>query len=250
MSNHSSTVRKGERSGVLVKNKRAMFQGVLMVITFLIVLVVMFSPIFKGENALRAADRLFNSIAKGSTHHIPSLLKKNDAYMGRPFSVTLQFPDKQMAQNAATILTTSGAAVTAAGEKVNVKGDLGKVLASALQDSDKMFANDAQAIEKKYGLAGKEALFVWWNLLNETDRDLTRQKLFKEASFVSTVLKKGVEVGYNFFGIVPQTARSRSLRLALSLVFYVVYTLWWGVGILMIFEGFGLEMKAGAKKEV
>jgi hypothetical protein len=30
----------------------------------------------------------------------------------------------------------------------------------------------------------------------------------------------------------------------------VIYTLWWGVAILYLFEGIGLQMKAGKKKEV
>jgi hypothetical protein len=64
------------------------------------------------------------------------------------------------------------------------------------------------------------------------------------------VVKKGVEVGYNFFGIQPQTASQEAVWLSLSLVFYVIYTLWWGIAILLIFHGVGLEMKAGAKKEV
>jgi hypothetical protein len=30
----------------------------------------------------------------------------------------------------------------------------------------------------------------------------------------------------------------------------VVYTMWWGFAIFFLFEGFGLEMKAGKKKEM
>jgi hypothetical protein len=251
MNNHSSGNRSDAQSASrLIKNKGPMIKGALLFVTFLIVLVAMFSPIFRGENALKAADRLFNSIAKGSTHYIPGLLRKNDAYKGKEFTATLQFPNDGLARNASKILALSGAAVTDAGQTLTVKGDLGKVLSSALQDSDAMFANEETAIKEKYGLPGKEALFVWWSLLKETDKDLTREKRFKDAAFVSTVIKKGVEVGYNFFGIVPQTARSRAFRLSFSLLFYVIYTLWWGIAVLLIFEGIGLEMKAGAKKEV
>ncbi len=38
--------------------------------------------------------------------------------------------------------------------------------------------------------------------------------------------------------------------LTFSLVFYVIYTLWFGIAVLFLFEGFGLEMKKGARKEV
>jgi hypothetical protein len=59
-----------------------------------------------------------------------------------------------------------------------------------------------------------------------------------------------VEVGYNYYGIAPESAKSKAGILAFALVFYVIYTLWFGYAILMLFEGFGLEMKKGAKKEM
>jgi len=73
--------------------------------------------------------------------------------------------------------------------------------------------------------------------------------MFKEAAFVDTILKKAVEVSYNFFKIVPESAVSKAGILGFSLVFYVVYTLWWGIAIFFLFEGIGLQMTAGAKKE-
>jgi hypothetical protein len=74
--------------------------------------------------------------------------------------------------------------------------------------------------------------------------------MFAEASFLADVVKKGVEVGYNFYGIEPQQASAKAGILSFSLVFYVIYTLWWGYGILFLFEGVGMQMKKGAKKEV
>ncbi len=60
---------------MLVKNSKAFIKGLLLMVTFLIVLVLMFMPLFGGGdqprgNALEAADKLFNSIAKGSTNYI------------------------------------------------------------------------------------------------------------------------------------------------------------------------------------
>ena len=88
------------------------------------------------------------------------------------------------------------------------------------------------------------------NVLKEIDKDLTRQKQFKEASFVADVVKKGIEVSYNFANIVPESAGSRMGILSFSLIFYVIYTLWWGLAVMYLFEGVGLQMTAGTKKEV
>jgi hypothetical protein len=235
---------------MLIKNKRSFIKGLLLAITFVVILVIMFSPIFNGENALRAADRLFNSIAKGSTYYIDDLIKKNAKFKGTDFNVNLKFENEKLAENVAKVLTASGAKVNRNAAQLTANGDLGGIIEAALSDSDSMFKNDNAALQQKYGLAGKEALFVWWKALNEADKDLSRQKNFKQAAWVSTVIKKAVEVGYNFFNISSQSASSKAGRLTFSMIFYVIYTLWWGIAIFYLFDGFGLEMKAKGKKEV
>lgn len=235
---------------MLIKEKAAFVKGVILFVSFFVVLLLMFSPLFDGRNALEAADELFNSMSKGSTYYIPDLIKKNESYKGASVNVSIKLKDTQIASNASKLLTTTGATVKEEGIQLSVSGDLGRILEAALKDSDGMFNNRDAEVTAKYGLPGREALFVWWNVLTQTDRDLTRQKRFKEAKWVSEVVQKGVETGYNFFGIVPQTVGSRAGILTFSLIFYVIYTLWWGVAIMYLFEGLGLELKAGAKKEV
>lgn len=236
---------------MLVKDKGSFIKGVLLAVTFLIVLVIMFLPYFgEGENALRAADRLFNSIAKGSTNYFPDLLKKNKAFEGTAFDVTLKFKDQQTAQRASKLFTSAGAKGTEEGAQLKVTGDLGAVLAAALKDSEAMFNNRDSELQTKYGIPGRDALYTWWSALKEMDKDLKKQTKFKEAAFLGDVVKKGVEVGYNFFKIQPESASSKAGILSFSLIFYVIYTLWWGIAVLFLFEGFGLQMKAGAKKEV
>jgi hypothetical protein len=236
---------------MLIREKGAFIKGILLMASFVIILIAMFMPLFSGHNALEAADTLFNSIAKGSTYYIPDLKKQNQEYLGKTFDVNIKLKNEESAQKVAKILTSAGAQVVPAGAaQLKVSGDLGKVMAAALQDSDAMFHNRETELSSKYGFGGQEALYHWWSAFKEIEKDLTRQTKFKEAAFLSTVTKKGVEVGYNFFKIDPQSAGSKAGFLIFSLIFYVVYTLWWGIAILYIFEGFGLEMKPGAKKEV
>lgn len=234
----------------MIRNKGAFIKGLLLAVTFFIVLFGMFLPLFDGENALKAADRLFNSISKGSTYYIPDLTKKDQAFMGEKFEALVKLKTPEMAQQASKLLTAAGAQVTADAAQIKVTGDLGKVLDASLKDSEALFHNRDGELQSKYGFPGKQVMFVWWNILKETDKDFKRQTKFKEAAFVDTVVKKGVEVAYNFFQIAPQTASSRMGILTFSLVFYVIYTLWWGIAVLYLFEGVGLEMKAGAKKEM
>jgi len=236
---------------MLIKDKATFIKGVLLLITFFIVLAFMlFSSFFGGENALKASDRLFNSIAKGSTNYFPGLLKKNGPFSGKDFEVVVKLKDDDMTTKASKVLTMNGAQVAPKDRELSVKGDMGKILEAALKDSQAMFNNRDSELTSKYGLGGQEALYLWWSYFKQMDKDLKRQKKFQEAKFVEEVTKKGVEVGYNFFKIDPQTAAAKAGILTFSLVFYVIYTLWFGIGVLFIFEGFGLEMKKGSRKEV
>jgi len=64
-------------------------------------------------------------------------------------------------------------------------------------------------------------------------------------------MKKGIEPAYNFYKIEPQSIFDKAFTATSLLVFYVVYTIWWGFGIFYLFDGLGLSMKkAKVKQEV
>jgi hypothetical protein len=237
---------------MVITEKGPFIKGLCLFVTFLIVLAIMiWAHLFNGQNALTAADDLFNSISKGSTNYIPGLLKKNQANKGTAIEVDIKLKSEELTQQVTKILTLAGAEVKATDKQaLMVKGDMGGILDAALKDSESMFQNRDGDLSAKYGFGGREALYAWWNAFKEFDKSLKRQKRFAEAKFVEEVVKRGVEVGYNFFKIEPQTAVSKAGVLTFSLVFYVIYTLWWGVAILFLFEGVGMQMKKGAKKEV
>jgi hypothetical protein len=235
---------------MIVKNKKQFVWGLTLGASFAVILLLMFSPLFHGENSLQAADRLFNSIAKGSTYYFPGLQEKNEHYKDVKFEVTLKLADEDMAGKATKLLAEAGVGVAVNSAEVKASGYMGQIVQAALQDSEAMFNNQEEAIAAKYGYPGKEVLYVWWSTFKSLDRELKKQKMFAEASFLADVVKKGVEVGYNFYGISPQKASTKAGILSFSLIFYVVYTLWWGYAILFLFEGVGMQMKKGAKKEV
>lgn len=229
--------------------KKILGVGTIMAIVFIVILAVMFTPIFGGKNAFEAADNFFNSIAKGSTYFIPGLMKDSESYNGKTIDVTAKLPDKAIAAAAVKLFKASGALVSE-GESLRVAGDLGQISRAALQDADAMFFNRGEQVADKYGVPEKEVLFTWWTAFREMEKDLKRQKKFKEAAWLSNASKRGLEVGYNFYRIEVRKVSAAAGMLVFSLVFYVAYTLWWGYAVLFLFEGAGLQMKAGAKKEV
>jgi len=52
----------------MIADKKLFLIGLAMLVGFIIVLVLIFMPIFNGQNGLDTLDALFNSISKGSAY--------------------------------------------------------------------------------------------------------------------------------------------------------------------------------------
>src|SRR3989337_3087794 len=139
--------------------KKLLVVGTIMAIVFIVLLAVMFAPIFGGKNAFEAADNFFNSIAKGSTYFIPGLMKDSESYNGKTSDVSAKLPDKAIAAAAVTLFKASGALVSE-GESLRVAGDLGQISRAALQDADAMFFNRGKQVADKYGVPEKQVQFT------------------------------------------------------------------------------------------
>jgi hypothetical protein len=251
--------------------KKHMVYGIVLAISFLITLVLIFSPIFPKapdgtpQNGLEWADRMFNRLAKGSSYFIPKVAKSNEEFMGKMFAVSIKMDkpeDKpgdgeKRAERASKLFTLNeGAKVEVKGAELKIEGDLGLVLKAALDDADVMFKNEGDKIKAKYAEAmatddEKQMFRQWWNVLDKVNKKFVQEKKAAEAKIVSTVMKKAVEASYNFYGIASQKVSEKAGLMIFLLVFYVVYTMWWGFAIFFTFEGLGLSMKkAKVKKEV
>jgi len=230
--------------------KKALSIGVLLALSFIVVLIVIFSPIFgEGRNGLQFSDDMFNKLAKGSSYFIPKVMKKNEGFMGKPFAVT--FKMEKEPTNAVKVLTKAGAQVEAAGNEMKVSGDLGSLMANALNDSDAMFKNDGKKVSELYGMNEKDVMKAWWDVMKGMDKAFKKGGKIEEANHVTGVSKKAVETAYNFYKIEAQKVTDKAVLMTGLLVFYVAYTMWWGFAIFFIFEGIGLSMKkAKVKKEV
>lgn len=235
---------------MLIRHKKTFNLGLFMALSFMGILYYMFTPSFGGENAFHASDRLFNSISKGSTFFIPSILEKNKAFANEELKVSIKISDEKVKEQAATMLKVSGMDVVPNGDKLLVSGNMAKLTETMLNDSAAMFNNDGTVLSSKYGMPEKNAQFTWWTINKSMQRALNDDKQFKQAKFLNEVQTKGIEVGYNYYGVIPESASSKMGILAFSLVFYVAYTLWWGYAIFYLSDGIGMQMKGGKKKEV
>ena len=227
----------------MIAHKKEFYGGVGMIAAFVVVLVIIFSPIFNGQNGLEYLDSLYNSISKGSAYYIPAVKAESDKFKGHSISVTLAMADKNQAEQAAKLFRAGEADITMEGAQIKVSGDLGKILENCLADADVMYKNEGRKVSEKYGYDERQALYNWWKAANSMDKDLKKQKLFKEAKVVALVTKKAVESSYNYYGIEPQKITDRLGIVIFSLVFYVIYTMWYGFAVMFLFEGWGMRLE-------
>jgi hypothetical protein len=227
----------------MIANKKKFTLGLTMLIAFFAVLALFFTPIFGGLNGLDYLDGLYNSISKGSAYYIPKLKDEAKTFDGNPVELSLAMANPAQAQQTSQLLMKAGATASVTDATLKVSGDLGKILGGVLADADAMYKNDGKAVADKYGFGERQALYTWWQAFKAIEKDLNHQKKFKEAKAVANIGKKGIEASYNFYRVEPQSIMDRLGVVVFSLVFYVIYTLWYGFGIMFLFEGWGMQLE-------
>jgi hypothetical protein len=237
---------------MIVKNNKAFSAGAFLAVTFFGVLILIFSPIFgEGKNGLVYSDDMFNRLSKGSSYFIPKVAKSNEAIKGTQVSLVIKLEKAEQGDSALKVLTAAGTGAQNTNAGIELKGDLGAMMAKVLQDADDMFKNDGKKVADRYNMDEKEAMTSWWNVLKTMDKELKKQGKISEAKVVSDVMKKAVEPAYNFYKIESQKVVDKAGIMSGLLIFYVAYTMWWGFAIFYMFDGIGLTMKkAKVKKEV
>lgn len=237
---------------MIVKNNKAFSIGAFLAVTFFGVLILIFSPVFgEGKNGLVYSDDMFNRLSKGSSYFIPKVAKNNEAIKGTQVSLVIKLEKQEQIDGALKVLAAAGTGAQNTGAGIEMKADLGAVMAKVLQDADDMFKNDGKKVADRYSMDEKEAMTSWWNVLKIMDKELKKQGKIPEAKVVSDVMKKAVEPAFNFYKIESQKVIDKAGIMTGLLVFYVAYTMWWGFAIFYMFDGVGLTMKkAKVKKEV
>ncbi len=218
-------------------------RGIFMLITFFILLAVIFMPVFPGKvNGLDYMDNLFNMISKGSSYFIPESMSKSEKYAGKMIDVKIKLDDETRAAETAKLIQMNGAQATVAGKEVAINGDMALIMKGSLVDSDFMFKNDGKPVADKYGYPEKQAMFNWHTLFKKISADLTRQEKFAEAKPFADIQKKALEPAYNYFGVKAEDWKDNIALVIFALAFYVFYTLWYGFGLMYLFEGLGLKI--------
>ncbi len=237
---------------MIVKNYKMFSVGAILAVSFFGILALIFSPIFgDGKNGLVYSDDMFNKLSKGSSYFIPKVAKNNEKFTNTTIALIVKLEKPEQNDGVKKLLAAAGADVRNASPELQINGNLGSIMSKVLQDADDMFKNDGKKVSDRYGVDEKEAMTSWWNVLKVMDKELKKQGKIEEAKIVSDVMKKAVEPAFNFYKIDAQQVSEKAGIMTGLLVFYVIYTMWWGFAIFYMFDGIGLTMKkAKVKKEV
>ncbi|MBQ7456973.1 MAG: hypothetical protein IJS54_05175 [Desulfovibrio sp.] len=234
---------------MLIREKAPFVRGSLMLISFFVLLSVICSPMFHDEHGkaltgLQYADNVFNQLSKGSSYFIPGVREKVETVKGSIVTITVPLKKPDLLPTASMVLEKAGVqSVTTQDNKLTFTADLGVLLSSVVDDSDALYHNDENKVSAKYnGEKALKAASAWWYTLMPSLKELQKQRKIREAEVVDQVLRRALEPGNNFFSIEPVKVSDHVLLLAGLLIFYLVYTLWYGFSIFELFEGLGLAM--------
>lgn len=231
----------------MTERKKILGIGLVLLISFALTFWGMMHPFFTDMNGkkltgLQYADITFNELAKGSSYFIPAVIQTIREMKDIEINMTVKLKDAELASAAAAVIEKSGIQqVSLENNSISFCGKLADLLLSAAVDSDYLYKNEGEAISSKY--EGEQPLKIaqaWWQLLSPCVKTLQVQHQIEQAKVVDLVIRKAIEPGNNFYGIVPARVSDHIFLVTALLVFYVFYSLWYGFSIYYIFEGLGL----------
>ncbi|MBU2511927.1 hypothetical protein KJ966_11355 [bacterium] len=224
------------------KKNKDLFIGIGLLLGFAAVLTLMFMPLFQGNNLINKIDNLYNNISKGSAYYIPKLKKDAKSFSGQYIRLQLLIDNERLKGDLANLLNVNGIPSQSEDGQLIINADFGQLMGICLDDTDLMYANEGEKVRTRYGIQERRVLYTWWKGMQAIDKFLIKQKKYNESKLVSSIIQKGVEASYNYYGIEAQNIRDRVFMVVFSLMFYVVYTLWFGFAILFLFKGAGLKL--------
>lgn len=233
---------------MLIRSRKHFVAGIVMVGSFFAVCIYLLFPMLHDNygnrlTGLQFADSVFNSLAKGSSYFLPEVRQQVDTVEGKTVEISIPLAHKY-SYGATRVLTKVGAEASYNREnsRLTFKGDLGSILNAAADVGDTLYYNKHKPVEEKYRMPALLVAKCWWALLHPAIQELQKQGHLEYAKVVDVTLKKALEPGNNFYMIEITKVKEHIPLVIAMLVFYILYTLWYGFGIFQLFEGVGLSM--------
>ncbi len=234
----------------LILNKKRLFTGIAMLVTFLACVVLVFMPIFDGKTGMEAADDLFNSLSKGSSYYIPEVEAEVGLYSGLEFNIALDVLEKEQADLYTQLFEGAGATVQLNDKQLLASGDFGALTVAALRDADDFFTGKEGLVNARYSAEeARPIIYHWHQVFTQVKEYYAHEQMHRESLYANQVMTKALEPSYNFAGIATSKVSDKAALTAFLLLLYLGYTLWYGFGVMFLFEGLGIVVSNGAGKE-
>lgn len=232
-----------------VVDKKRFILGLLGLLTFLVVLAFWLFPVIYEKTGLEWADELFNQLAKNSIYFMPGAMRRAAKFEGVSvdLGVNPRWPggDERIVQ----IVQGNGMSARVIGDgRVRIVSDLGLLAKAAAEDADLLFKGRERELRNKYGMSGKDVIYFWWTAFDGLVRRYIQENRPVEADFARFMTTRVLEPSYNFSGIQSRNISENVVIVVFLLSFYILYTLWLGVSIMFVFEGFGIRATKPAEK--
>lgn len=238
-------------------------RAIVLLTSFVVVLFLIFLPLYPDlkpgsrTDGLTFMDNFFNSLSKYSSDFIQEQKDRAGKANGTAVDATLTLKDYKdpkdkgkvlapatgLAQQAMQVLSKNGFEANADGANLTVKGDLGKLLSAAVSDAELMYKNDGAALAGKYqGMSERAAIYAWHNTVSGLTAHFKKAGQIDTSNLALGVASKALEPAYNYYQVEAKSRIKYLLPLLLALGFYVLYTCWYGFGILYMFEAMGVKL--------
>ncbi len=231
---------------MLIHHTRSFVKGMLLLLTFAGMCIVLLCPVLQNEygshmTGLQYADSVFNSLSKGSSYFVPEVRESLKEMQGRVVAVSVPIKN-ELGDAMVRAYQAVGADARIEAQRFYVNGDLGVILNAVTDVGDRLYFNDPKTVEDRFHQPALMVARAFWYSLNPAVKDLQRQGLIAEARMVDQVLRRALEPGNNFYSVPVAKVSDHVLLIVVMLAFYIMYTLWYGFGIMELFQGIGLSL--------
>lgn len=240
---------------MIIAAKKPFYRGVLLLIGFAIVFIIFMQPLFTvdGEKltGLQYSDQVFNELSKGSSDFLYMAENASQAMKNHVIHVAFSQADNSLEKLQARLLKNANAQeMQITDHKMAFTVNLGTLLAQATSDARLLFFNEEDRLFAKYaGINPLEIAKAWWLLLSLIERQLQIHNQQPESAAINTVIRRAIEPGNNYFGIPGMKISENIGLISAFLLFYILYTVWYGFAVYEIFAGLGL-MTSRAEEEI
>ena len=201
----------------------------------LMIIGIMYLPVFHGVNGFKTMETTFNSLRKGVRPPFKKIELTNEQYLGKNFRTTLVFRDSDKARIATMMFLANKLTVTPKGSSVNIQGDLGYTLKFFMEDIYLLYENRFDILEKKYSMPFMQSMYMLDRILKKLATSMASQKMKPQEKLIQDIRSRLLVPSYNLREALPVGQTSGFFYLAIGTLGIMLFAILWDISNYMFF---------------